>query len=104
MIIEAICVMFLSYIFYRQGIRQLFKSRIFQSNRADHVAYALFMISGLFLGSLFCLSILFLWFPETPLAFIVLFSSVTSIISGEWMYRKNKRIIEKTVKTDQKEK
>lgn len=103
MIIEAICVMFLSYFFYRQGIRQLFKSRIFQSNKADHLAYALFMISGLSLGSLFCLSVLFLWFPETPTIFIVLLSTVTSIISGEWMYRKNKRMIERTVKTNRKE-
>lgn len=97
MIIEVIFVMLLAYLFYRQGIRQLFKSRILNSSKADFFAYAFFMLAGLLLGTLSSLSIMLLWTQFFIPVVQIVTSSLSSIIIGEWMYRRNKYIIQKTV-------
>lgn len=95
--IEVILMMLMAYLFYRQGIRQLFKSRIFNSNKADFIAYAFFMFAGLLLGTLSSLSVMLLWKEYfIPLVQIIM-SSLASIVIGEWMYLRNKYIIQKTV-------
>jgi len=101
MFIEIVCVLFLSYMMYRQGIRQLFKSRLFSSLKADHVAYMFFMLAGLSLGTLSTLSIIYNWRPETSINAQIILAGLTSILLGEWMYRRNKNLIYKLISPQQ---
>ncbi|WP_202080004.1 hypothetical protein [Caldalkalibacillus salinus] len=89
--------MFLTYLFYRQGIRQLFKSRIFDSQKSDHLAYALFMFAGLMLGTLSSLAILHLIEVHIAVLWKVVIASLTSILLGEWMYHRNRHLVHRAV-------
>jgi Zn-dependent protease with chaperone function len=103
MIIEVLCVIFISYLMYRQGMRQLFKSRILENRKADHIAYSLFMLSGLLLGSYFSLSLIFLWTESTHEGIQIVVAFITSISAGEWMYLRNKHLVYKMISPQSKD-
>ncbi|WP_025026764.1 hypothetical protein [Caldalkalibacillus mannanilyticus] len=103
MIIQVICVILVSFIVYRQGIRYLFKSRIMDNNKkADHFAYTAFMITGVIVGSYFTLSFLHNWFPATPVYLQIIVTFVSCILIGEGMYHRNKNLIYKIISFEEK--
>ncbi|GAA0360607.1 hypothetical protein [Bacillus horti] len=97
MVIEVICIMFLSYLFYRQGIRQLFKSRLLKDMKADFFAYSFLMITGLLLGTLSSFAVLWLLVEVYHPVLQVVVASLCSIFIGEFLYRRNKYLIKKTL-------
>jgi uncharacterized membrane protein YfcA len=104
MIIQVIFVIFVAYYMYRQGIRQLFKSRIDNNNAtSDHLAYMFFMIAGLITGSFFTLYLLSLWLDYATIMVQIILSTVASIIIGEYMYIKNRNLIYKIITPQTKE-
>jgi uncharacterized membrane protein len=104
MIIQVMCVIMLSYLMYRQAMRQLFKSRILNNMKADHVAYALFMLSGLLLGSFFSLSLIPMW-PDSVHSIVQIgVSFICSIFIGEWLYNRNRYLVHKMIAPQTKEK
>lgn len=97
MIIQVMCVILISYLIYRQGMRQLFKSRIMESRRADHIAYSLFMLAGLILGTFFSISLILMWMDSTHRGIQIIVSVITSISIGEWLYLRNKHLVYKMI-------
>jgi uncharacterized protein YacL len=103
MIIQVMCVILISYLMYRQGMRQLFKSRIMDSRKADHIAYSLFMLTGLVLGSFFSISLILMWMESSHRAIQIIVSVITSISIGEWLYLRNKHLIYKMISPQSKD-
>ncbi|GAB7387513.1 hypothetical protein BSNK01_13500 [Bacillaceae bacterium] len=92
--IITICTLLAAYIAYRQGVRQLFRSKFIDEGASDWPAYALFMLSGLLLGDLIALSLL-QEFGETSQLVQSVSGSLLSIFIGESFYHRNLRLLRK---------
>jgi hypothetical protein len=103
MIIQVMCVILVSYVTYRQGMRQLFKSRIMDSRKADHIAYSLFMLTGLFIGTFFSISLILTWMESSQMGIQIIVAAITSISIGEWLYLRNKHLVYKMISPQSKE-
>jgi hypothetical protein len=91
-------VVVVSYLLYKQGLKQLFRRKIIeQSKRSSHSAYFFFMLAGLLLGSFFCFYIFKQWTPQLKLELQILLTTGVSILIGELMYWRNNHMIQQII-------
>jgi len=91
----------LSYLFYLQGIRFLFKSKILSNKYAEHIAYIFLMLSGVSVGEFLTLTIFPSFFTLSKWELIIL-ATIISIITGEFTYRRYRKLVKRVVITEKK--
>ncbi|GBF11703.1 hypothetical protein [Tepidibacillus sp. HK-1] len=92
----------LSYLFYRQGIRYLFKSRLLSDNRSEHFAYIFLMLSGVALGEYLSLTVIESLFNYLTTWEMIVITTFVSISSGEYVYYRNNKLVQRVVMNEKK--
>ena len=86
----------LSILFYRLGIKNLFRSKILADQKADLFAYGALMLSGVIIAQY--LTIEFIPYLFQPSYWeLVFIATLTSILTGEYVYNRNYRIIKRVL-------
>lgn len=91
-----ILILGISYALYLQGIKFLFKSKLFASKNASLIAYIMLMLSGVVV-------IEYIFIKGIPYLFnltnwqLIFTTTITSIIAGEIIYYRNYKIVNRVI-------
>lgn len=86
----------LSYIFYIEGLRLLFRSKLLSNKNASLYAYILLMLSGVTISEYLSLKYL-PYFFELSKVELILSTTIISIVAGELIYFRNYKLVKKIV-------
>lgn len=92
----------ISYIFYINGLRLLFRSKLLANKIASLYAYILLMLSGVTVSEYLSIKYLPYFFEFTKIELIIVTTTI-SIITGELIYYRNYKIVKKIVARGKKD-
>ena len=91
-----ICSVLVAVIFYKLGIKSLFRSRILADKNADLIAYASLMLSGVTIAQYITIEFIPYLFHPSYWEFVFI-ATLASILTGEYIYYRNFHLIKRAL-------